>query len=384
MTIQSDMEQILSLAKEYIRSASPAMAQRSEALGRLKISLRNLLSGLTAGLDLSALDLQVEDGGYQGNYSPTPWLRIYSREFSRSATQGFYIVYLFANDGSAVYLSLNQGTSEWRSGAWRPINNREELKARAAAARSLLGDFRDTALIRNLAINIDLASAEDRRVGEESRRRTQNYADANIFARRYGRYQIPSDETLEQDLSDLLPLLAVLYEYPFPYGEPKMALPPKAKRTAQRTRARGAGRVGEYEKRRAIELYAEKAATACLEIKGWAVHRVAHLNLGYDLECTGSEGVLHVEVKGTQSKGEEVLLTRGEVLHLPGHGGECDAGHALFVLSNIDASDEPPFRCEGGTPRLLMPWNPDAGSLTATEYEYRLPLQESFYHVCED
>ncbi|MGH3884787.1 MAG: hypothetical protein ACRDRC_15480, partial [Pseudonocardiaceae bacterium] len=31
---------------------------------------------------------------------------------------------MFSADGARVYLSLNQGTSEFRSGAMRPINDR--------------------------------------------------------------------------------------------------------------------------------------------------------------------------------------------------------------------------------------------------------------------
>lgn len=45
----------------------------------------------------------------QGNWAEVPWLAIMNESVTSSATQGYYIVYLFASDGSGVYLSLNQG-----------------------------------------------------------------------------------------------------------------------------------------------------------------------------------------------------------------------------------------------------------------------------------
>jgi len=42
--------------------------------------------------------------------------------------EGFYIVDLFATGGSAVYISPQPGTSEYRSNAMRPVNDRAELR----------------------------------------------------------------------------------------------------------------------------------------------------------------------------------------------------------------------------------------------------------------
>ena len=47
---------------------------------------------------------------------------------------------------------------------------------------------------------------------------------------------------------------------------------------------------------------------------GWSVGDVS-LSESYDLRCTRQGEELHVEVKGTTSQGERVLLTRNEVAH---------------------------------------------------------------------
>src|SRR6185437_3824538 len=93
--------------------------------------------------------------------------------------------------------------------------------------------------------------------------------------------------------------------------------------------ARIQGLLRETAVRRAVEIYAEDHAESYLQKHGWTVERVGSQKLGYDLECINQQGgLLHVEVKGTQSLGEEVFLTRNEVLH-SGPQGECDAEHAL-------------------------------------------------------
>jgi hypothetical protein len=292
--------------------------------------------------------------------------------------EGFYVAYLFATDGSAVYLSLMQGTSEYRSGAMRPVNDRAELRARAAEARRSLRDFEGTPLMRKATLSMDLTWASTPGVGPESRRRTRNYEDANIIALRYLAGAVPPDKDLLQDLSDMLPLLAALYQQP---QEPLPAEPTQdgAPRgwlagIARRTRHRERDTEFEQAIRTAIEKFAEDEAERALGPE-WEITRVGHLHLGYDLDCrhrpTGR--ILHVEVKGTQQPGEEVVLTRNEVRHHQAHGGDCPAEHALFVLARVQVTRTPVVSCAGGTPFLLWDWTPERDALDPTEYTYRVP-----------
>src|SRR6266516_3190695 len=43
------------------------------------------------------------------SYASPAWVRVYAYDYSPSAMEGFYIVHLFATDGSAVYLSPQPG-----------------------------------------------------------------------------------------------------------------------------------------------------------------------------------------------------------------------------------------------------------------------------------
>jgi hypothetical protein len=372
------IQAVLATAPDYSRTATPAMRRRDAALAEMVARLDQVLPELCQGLGLTSLGLRAGSGGHQSSYSPTAWVRIYAPNYSPRAMEGFYLAYLFATDGSAVYLSLMQGTSEYRSGAMRPVNNRGELRARAAEARRSLGDFEGTPLMRSATVAMDLTWAATPGVGRESRLRTRNYEDANIIALRYPAGMVPPDDDLLQDLSDMLPLLAALYQQP---QDPLPADPsPDEVREegpgaiAKRTRQRERDNELDQAVRTAIEKFAEDEAVRALG-PDWQVERVGHLHRGYDLDCrhqpTGR--MLHVEVKGTQTPGEEVVLTRNEVRHHPAHGGDCPAEHALFVLSRVEVTRTPAVNCAGGTPLLHWDWSPERDALDPTEYSYRVP-----------
>ena len=112
---------VLAVAPDYSPTATPAMRQRDAALADIAACLDEVLPELSHGLGLAALRLRARRGGHQASYSPTAWVRVYAPDYSPRAMEGFYVAYLFATDGSAVYLSLMQGTSEYRSGAMRPV-----------------------------------------------------------------------------------------------------------------------------------------------------------------------------------------------------------------------------------------------------------------------
>jgi MrcB-like, N-terminal domain/Domain of unknown function (DUF3883) len=379
MSLQQDFEEVLSLAPQFSTPGTPAMKARDVAIARIEKRLREAVLLLAQEFGLQELELRADGGGRQANYSPTAWVRVYSRRFSPTAMSGYYIAYLFAADGSRVYLSLMQGTSEFRSGGMRPINDRDKLQARAAEARYILRNSvteSDSVMVSGL-VGIDLAWRAALGVGRESRLRIRNYEDANITAHGYPSGSVPTDGSLLQDLSDFLPLLAELYQQRLarPLAQPQQAIDPSSRLLrdiAQATRARSQGRIIDPQVRVAIEKYAEDAALAILEMDGWTVKRVGPLHLGYDLECTKELASLHVEVKGTQTHGEEVVLTPNEVRHHQG-AGQCSSQHALFVLADITVIQGEQISCQDGKPLMILPWRLEEAALTPTEYSYRIP-----------
>lgn len=141
--------------------------------------------------------------------------------------------------------------------------------------------------------------------------------------------------------------------------------------------------------RKAIEMYAMSKAQEYYQAKGYTVTDES-TNSPYDLKCTKKSEVIYVEVKGTQTMGEQVILTPREVqfnkgefsikrknqLFSPQNRPKMD----LFVLSQIKISDEQNnIIASGGSARILHDWQiPSSqennnGRIWAISYAYALP-----------
>ena len=369
------LQRILDLAPLYSLGPSPAMRERDA----LSAQLRSLLLGVMSSKPgLAALDLGATVGGHQGSYGPVPWVRVFSQRRSPNATAGIYLAYLFAADGSRVYLSVQQGSSELRSGRMRPVNDAARLRASGADARGSIRELIESPLGAGLAIEMDLAAAQAP-VKQYARHRIANYEHANILAIRYDSRQIPPEDALLEDFGRMLTVLLALY------GdlkrEDKAAARPEPDSKAESAGAEHLNRVQELLRdaavRRAVELHAEDSAVEHFTQQGWTVERVGHLKLGYDLECRNSlRESLHVEVKGTQSSAEEVFLTRNEVFHLSADAA-CPSQHALYVLSEITLTSTGEIDRKSGRRTRLLPWTMDTSLLTPTAYAYRVPHSPS-------
>ena len=100
----------------------------------------------------SACELQGSTG--QGNITSAPWVAVFDPTVTRSATQGFYLVYLFSVDMRRLYLSIAFGTRQFAS----YFPNVRERHAKLLAASAHLSAFVKSArpLVRGA---IDLAAS---------------------------------------------------------------------------------------------------------------------------------------------------------------------------------------------------------------------------------
>ena len=123
--------------------------------------------------------------------------------------------------------------------------------------------------------------------------------------------------------------------------------------------------------RLAIEKRAVKVARDYLVSLGFNVKDVGATK-PYDLHATRHDKQLFVEVKGTTSTGNEVILTQGEVeLH------EREHPHTmLIVVSSIQLDregDQP--TASSGKLSMVHPWSIEAARLTPIAYRYEVPTQ---------
>jgi len=135
--------------------------------------------------------------------------------------------------------------------------------------------------------------------------------------------------------------------------------------------AGGQGFVDEAALRRAIELRAMALATEDLETEGWTTIKDVSAKESFDILCRRGAEELRVEVKGTRSVGEKVLITEPEVVHARKHAAHM----ALCVVSGIVArwTEEGEWSASGGSTRWLRPWDIDRhGLLKSLGWSYTL------------
>lgn len=136
-------------------------------------------------------------------------------------------------------------------------------------------------------------------------------------------------------------------------------------------KARGQGFVSSPELRNAIEWHAMATAKAYLESLGFVVEDTSAAR-PYDLLARRSDEEIFVEVKGTTTAGDEIILTFNEVEHARRHKTEC----MLFILADVEVADGPdgPI-ATGGTRHVQWPWDVDAGQLAPISFKYRRGTQ---------
>ena len=132
----------------------------------------------------------------KGNWAMVPWICIFDRQITTTATKGIYIVYLLSKDGNTLYLTFNQGCTEIKNihGKAKTI---KIMRQKAAEIISQI-DGRGFASDENINLGSGLTD-----LGELYQRGT-------IFYKAYRKGAVPSEEDL---LDDLKKMMEIYREY---------------------------------------------------------------------------------------------------------------------------------------------------------------------------
>ncbi len=363
LCMREELQSVLELQTSWTASTPNDDMQLRGLFIRGDISgfVRDRVADIAARLLSVEEDIEIEGKDSTGYYSRVPWVRFAHRQRSPSPREGWYVVYLFAEDGSEVSLSLNQGTQIWdgvgmRSRPEALIRTRSDW-ARAGLAEAISERSR-------LSSTIHLGTADKSRA----------YEAGNVVAYRYTVHTMPDDESLAVDLIDMADLLQLVYRLeasrPAP-GDPAPEIV-EAERVAQelagRRVPRRTGFRANAKQRRAIELRAMALATEHYVALGGNVKDVS-ASKPFDLRVALNGCALTVEVKGTAGDGMEILLTRGEVMH---HSA-AHPDNALVVVSGIRLQGPPDApHAIGGKVRVMQPWMLDPSALTVVSYRCSL------------
>ena len=126
----------------------------------------------------------------QGNWATVPWVCIFDRSITTSATKGVYIVYLLSKDCKSLYLTFNQGCTDIR----KSHSKKETIKIMRAKANEITSriDSRGFATDENASLGSGLTEL------------AELYEKGIIFYKEYKRDNIPSEEELQSDLQKMM------------------------------------------------------------------------------------------------------------------------------------------------------------------------------------
>jgi hypothetical protein len=132
-------------------------------------------------------------------------------------------------------------------------------------------------------------------------------------------------------------------------------------------RRQGRARLPQAHKK-VIEEHAVEVTMKLLEKKGFIGIKDVGKNHSYDIAAK-LEGIdFFIEVKGTISLGEKVVLTKNEVLL---HRQEYP-NNALIVVSQIDLDRSEPPSAKGGKVLFISPWKIEDSDLEALGFDYQI------------
>jgi hypothetical protein len=204
------------------------------------------------------------------------------------------------------------------------------------------------------------------------------YNRTSLCGFEYSKESIPTDEQIIGDVELLLEMLSKIYllqetdatipgsESP-EHQEAVAAIAQAAGRDLTGPRRQGRSRLPQAHKK-VIEEHAVEMAMKHLEERGFANIKDVGKNHSYDI-ATKLNGVdFYIEVKGTISRGEKVVLTKNEVLL---HREEYPH-NALIVVSQIDLDRSEPPSAQGGRVLFISPWKIEDSDLEALGYDYRI------------
>ena len=135
-----------------------------------------------------------------GRWPIVPSLSILNKEITTSPERGYYIVYLFKEDMSGVYLSLNFGAHDF---------NKKYGKKNLIHAAS---NFRDVLKEEFEEINNYAPLDLGHRPGKEQYSGSKNYENGDIFNIYYSKEDLNSDEKIINDFKLFLKMYDYLYE----------------------------------------------------------------------------------------------------------------------------------------------------------------------------
>lgn len=182
-------EALVGILKEYGAARDGgAMSKQHPVADRFRVAVESLRESLPVK---SRPNIKVVHSTGKGNWAAVPWISLLDVRETDTTQRGRYVVFLFREDCTGVYLTLNQGVTEPISELGRPAG-RLRLRERAAEMRRALPDLTEKGFFLNDEIRLkpDGLGAD--------------YEASTIAHKFYPANAIPPDRDLQVDLEAIL------------------------------------------------------------------------------------------------------------------------------------------------------------------------------------
>ena len=321
------IREIASLQTKYSSSNTPEMARRgvlirSELPKAIKLNWNEYLKAI--GNFSSDLEVEGKDG--IGRKTQAPWVRVYSKSLSPSATNGFYVVLHFSTDGKFCFITIGCGASKWDTNKGDLVNYSDgEIQLKVDWALNILS--RNNKDISLFSDKIDIGSPHSL---------PKSFEKATVLCKTFEISLLHNDK-IKSTICKALELLSTIYEYcselndlaqsDISKSEIESVINPN--KNSLNTRQ---GYALSSTERKAVEIRAMEVTQDYLISLGYTLKDTS-LNRPYDYLAVNDEISIKVEVKGTTSAFvDSIMMTSNEVdLHTTENGET-----ALAIVSNIE------------------------------------------------
>ena len=135
------------------------------------------------------LGFKIDGSGKKPQHLPfTPWIGFLNLDESRTFQEGIYVVYLFSEDLTRVYLSLNQGTEKLKQKYNLTTSKQHHfLRTHAEIYQNKFSDTESDGLVKQINLG-------------NHKGRPGTYEAGNIFAIEYETASLPSPGVINSDL----------------------------------------------------------------------------------------------------------------------------------------------------------------------------------------
>ena len=366
--INLSIESVFPYQLKYSQSNTPAMQERGELIrNKIPRLFRNAVESNRIPNVSLIPDLFIEGSDGKGNKNYVPWVRFASESLSPSARIGWYITFLFSTDGSSVWLVIaHASTSEGGKSISKEV--RQKLKEWGLSKLPSLSEI-DTELSASIDLNSGGPGLGDK------------FESTSLFGFQFKQGNVPSTTRILEKINLLLPYLKTLYDAELsdptmPSAEPteikaaEEAIDEIAGKIPKVRKYSGQGIRGTYKENKAVERRAVDLAVSYFKsTNNWKSIKDTGDKESYDLLLTNKSKKMYVEVKGTQSSGDKVFLSKNEVIVQK----KFYPNNALVIVSGIklEKGEEP--KASGGNIKVISPWKIMNNHLTAMAFEYEVP-----------